>query len=57
MCVTVLTNEGVWDGDFEPHAVADLETRVRVGHRLDNRGHVRVDGQVQIVKPCTQRGR
>lgn len=47
-----ITDESVRDGDLQPHAVPDLEARLRGGHGFDDGGHVAVDGQVKVVQAC-----
>lgn len=42
----LLTNEGVGDGDLQPHPVPDLQAGLRIGHCLDNSCHVAVDGEM-----------
>lgn len=43
------TDEGVGDGDLQPHPVSDLQPRLRIGHRLDDSRHVTVDVQVVLL--------
>lgn len=44
-----LTDESVWYGNFEPHAITDLQARLRLGHGSHYSGHVCVHCQVHVI--------
>lgn len=44
-----LTNEGVGDGDLQPHPVPNFQTRLRTGHGFDHRHHVAVEGELVLL--------
>ena len=45
-----ITYKSISNGDFEPHAVPDLQARFCVGHGLHNSSHVSAYGQVEVIK-------
>lgn len=49
-----LTDEGVGDGDLQPHAVPDLQAGLGVGHGRHHGRHVAVDGQVMLLVDAWQ---
>ena len=48
-----LTEEGVGDGDLQPHTVPDLQPGLRGRHRLGDRRHVGVQREVEVVEACS----
>lgn len=49
-----LTDEGVGDGDLQPHPVPDLQAGLGVGHGRHHGGHVAVDVQVVFLMDAWQ---
>lgn len=44
------TDEGIRNGNLEPHPVPHLQTGLWTGHGLSNRCHVAVDGEVKVIE-------
>lgn len=47
------TNEGVGDGDLQPHTVSHLQPGLWASHGLGDGPHISVDGQVEVIETCS----